>query len=215
MWVTLPASDKVTTSLRLAPRNQKTGGQAVGSSVDISVDETADPAPLDSKPADCIPSRDPLGTVQLDAYARHLATELLISSHPVNLAKKFRQRFHEDVKTIQAVYTTCVSLPDQEYPSFSVNDWLVDNYYVVLEQIREIRDHLPPSFYRELPKLKGGRPRIHALAYELTAHSDSALDEDLLIRFVDQFQTNAELTNAELTIGELWAFPVMLRLVLI
>lgn len=182
----------------------------MSSSGEISVVEKVDPEPSDAKASDAVTSRDPFGTVQLDAYARHLATELLISSCPANLAKKFRQRYNDNVKTIQAAYAACLSLADQDHPSLSVNDWLVDNYYVVLEQIRDVRDHLPPSFYRELPKLEGGRPRIHALAYELTAHSDSALDEDLLVRFIDQFQTNAELT-----IGELWAFPVMLRLVLI
>ena len=35
-------------------------------------------------------------------------------------------------------------------------EWLVDNFHIVDEQLREIRDDLPPGYYRELPNLAGG-----------------------------------------------------------
>ena len=88
----------------------------MSSSGNTSVDEAVNPEPSNLKPSDAVLQRDPFRTVQLDAYARHLATELVISSRPVNLAKKFRQRFSEHVKTIQVAYAACVNLSDQDHP---------------------------------------------------------------------------------------------------
>src|ERR1700682_6640610 len=43
-------------------------------------------------------------------------------------------------------------------------EWLVDNFHIVEEQLREIREDLPPGFYRGLPKLSSGplagHPRV-------------------------------------------------------
>ena len=56
-------------------------------------------------------------------------------------------------------------------------EWLLDNYHLVEEQIREIREDLPPSFYRLLPKLAEGPllgyPRVFGLAWAFVAHTDS------------------------------------------
>ena len=46
-------------------------------------------------------------------------------------------------------------------------EWLVDNYHIVDEQLREIHDDLPSGYYRELPKLAEGHlqgyPRVFGL----------------------------------------------------
>jgi len=52
-----------------------------------------------------------------------------------------------------------------------------------------------------------GYPRVYALSLSLIAHTDSALDEDQILRFVQAYQSVAPLT-----IGELWAVPIMLRI---
>ncbi|WP_010583409.1 GH36-type glycosyl hydrolase domain-containing protein [Schlesneria paludicola] len=88
-------------------------------------------------------------------------------------------------------------------------EWLLDNFYVVEEQLREIRDDLPRRYFRELPKTASGEPRVYALAVELVMHTDSVLDEESIVRFVNEFQTVAALS-----MGEIWAVPIMLRLVL-
>lgn len=89
-------------------------------------------------------------------------------------------------------------------------EWLMDNFYIVEEQLREIRHDLPGSYYRELPKTENGKPRVYELARELIIHTDSSLDESMVERCVQHFQTVAPLT-----IGEVWAVPIMLRLVLV
>ena len=93
-------------------------------------------------------------------------------------------------------------------------DWLVDNYYLVERQIREIRASLPPGYYRQLPKLAdgpfAGYPRVFGLAWAFVAHTDSHFDTEMLCRFVRAYQDVQPLT-----IGELWAVGITLRIVLV
>ncbi len=93
-------------------------------------------------------------------------------------------------------------------------EWLLDNYHLVEEQIREIREDLPPSFYRLLPKLAEGPllgyPRVFGLAWAFVAHTDSRVEPEALRRFVRAYQRVQPLT-----IGELWAVAITLRIVLI
>ncbi len=93
-------------------------------------------------------------------------------------------------------------------------EWLVDNYHIVDEQLREIHDDLPSSYYRELPKLAEdplkGYPRVYGLAWAFVAHTDSRFDPEMLRRFVRAYQRVQPLT-----IGELWAVAITLRVVLV
>ncbi|HMA22490.1 MAG TPA: hypothetical protein VKP00_00815, partial [Gemmatimonadaceae bacterium] len=90
--------------------------------------------------------------------------------------------------------------------------WLLDNFFVVLEQVPEIRTTLPPGYYHELPKLAGdgaliGYPRIYEIIIELIAHTDGRLDEPSVALMISEYQHVSPLT-----MGELWAIPAMLRM---
>ncbi|MEZ4413902.1 MAG: glucoamylase family protein [Gemmatimonadales bacterium] len=93
-------------------------------------------------------------------------------------------------------------------------EWLVDNFYVTAEQLRQIRSDLSVGFYRGLPKLAdgpfAGYPRVYGVAWAFVAHTDSRMDPEMLRRFVLAYQRVQPLT-----IGELWAVPIVLRVVLI
>ncbi len=94
-------------------------------------------------------------------------------------------------------------------------EWLLDNFYLIEEQIRMARRLLPEGYSRELPRLGGdvsasGRPRVYDIALEAVAHGDGRVDADSLGRFVAAYQTVAPLK-----LGELWAIPIMLRLAVI
>ncbi len=93
-------------------------------------------------------------------------------------------------------------------------EWLVDNFHLVEEHLREIRDDLPPDYYRELPKLAQGHlegyPRVLGLAWAYVAHTDSRFDPESLRRLVVAYQRVQPLT-----IGELWAIAISLRILLI
>src|SRR5258707_14892025 len=80
--------------------------------------------------------------------------------------------------------------------------------------MREVLHPLPTRFFRELPMLAArglaGTARVYAMAVELLRYSDARLDTKRLERFIYAFQTVAPLS-----IGELWAWPSMLKLALI
>ncbi len=103
-------------------------------------------------------------------------------------------------------------------------EWLLDNFYLVEEQIRAIRRLLPPSYSRELPRLAIGHdsdvsestkqfasvPRVYGIALELMTHVDGRVDSSSLNGFIAAYQSVQTLK-----LGELWALPLMLRLALI
>jgi cyclic beta-1,2-glucan synthetase len=93
-------------------------------------------------------------------------------------------------------------------------EWLVDNFYLIEEQIRMVRRHLPRGFSRELPHLTAGpcvqHPRVYEIAARLITHVDGRIDREHLTRFIAAYQSVSPLK-----LGELWALPIMLRLALI
>jgi cyclic beta-1,2-glucan synthetase len=93
-------------------------------------------------------------------------------------------------------------------------EWLLDNFYLIEEQIRVATRHLPKNYSKELPRLLrgafAGRPRVYDIALETISHGDGRVDPESLSRFVAAYQ---QVTTLKL--GELWAIPIMLRLALI
>jgi cyclic beta-1,2-glucan synthetase len=93
-------------------------------------------------------------------------------------------------------------------------EWLLDNFYLIEEQIQLARRHLPHGYSRELPRLvsgpSAGLPRVYDIVLELIAHVDAQVDAAPLNAFIAAYQTGHSLK-----LGELWAVPIMLRLGLI
>ena len=93
-------------------------------------------------------------------------------------------------------------------------EWLLDNFYLIEEQIRTAKRHLPKGYSRELPRLlngpSAGLPRVYDIALETISHGDGRIDLESLSSFVAAYQTVTVLK-----LGELWAIPIMLRLALI
>nr|WP_297358382.1 glucoamylase family protein [Thauera sp.] len=93
-------------------------------------------------------------------------------------------------------------------------EWLLDNFYLIEEQIRTARRHLPRGYSVGLPRLangpSAGQPRVYDLMLEIVSHGDGRVDAEELRRFIAAYQTVSALK-----LGELWAIPIMLRLALV
>jgi len=93
-------------------------------------------------------------------------------------------------------------------------EWLLDNYYLIEQQVREVREDLPVRYGMELPRLESGPneglPRVYEAVVSIISRTDSRLDVGALLGFVDAFQEVVPLT-----IGECWAVPIMLRIGLV
>ena len=71
-------------------------------------------------------------------------------------------------------------------------EWLLDNFYLIEEQIRTAKRHLPKGYSRELPRLlngpSAGLPRVYDLALETISHGDGRVDPEGLSSFVAAYQ---------------------------
>ena len=160
------------------------------------------------------PIRDELYSVErLEQYAATLAAE-----HRVYAGRRRGRRLlpglEKNGRLLVAAYRALAEAVRDERTISPAAEWLVDNFHVVEEQLREIQEDLPEGYYYELPKLSAGDlkdyPRIYAIALSLIAHTDSRLDAETLRRFVRAYQQTTPLT-----IGELWAVAITLRLALV
>ncbi|MCK5064559.1 MAG: hypothetical protein KAQ97_04715, partial [Candidatus Fermentibacteraceae bacterium] len=89
-------------------------------------------------------------------------------------------------------------------------EWVLDNYYIIQQAIRQVHEDMPSGYYRQLPVLKSPvhlePSRVFSIAWSILQCSENQLDMVLITRFVRNYQKTTPLT-----MGELWAIPTMLR----
>jgi cyclic beta-1,2-glucan synthetase len=163
---------------------------------------------------DHAPVREELfGIERLEQHACTLAAAQAVSARPPRVLSLHR-RLNDNAKVLLAAYRASAAELANGRGVVPAAEWLLDNYHLVEEQIREIRDDLPPGYYRQLPKLAAGPfagyPRVLGLAWAFIAHTDSHFDPEILQRYLVAYQQVQPLT-----IGELWAVAITLRIVLI
>src|SRR6185312_630492 len=164
------------------------------------------------------PIRDELWSVErLEQHALTLAQTQRVRPGRRWGDPRLRPRLRANGRELLKSYRAIAEAMRDERAITPAAEWLVDNFHLVEDQVREIREDLPSGFYRELPKLTKnlenrflGHPRVYALAHDFVAHTDSLFDAEVLRRFIVSYQTVQPLT-----IGELWAVAISLRLVLV
>ncbi len=150
---------------------------------------------------------------RLEQHARTLA----LAQRVITTDKRGRDvhpRIDENGRVLVESYRLLARAIRDERSVTPAAEWLVDNFPIVDEQLREIRDDLPPNYYRVLPKLAqgplAGYPRVLGLAWGYIAHTDCRFDPESLRRMVSAYQEVDPLT-----IGELWAVAISLRIMLV
>ncbi|AKQ41629.1 cellobiose phosphorylase [Aurantiacibacter atlanticus] len=105
----------------------------------------------------------------------------------------------------------CLACSKADAEAGKAAEWLLDNDYIVHRALRQIKQDLPAGFYRKLPALSEGTPenlpRIFVLAHRCLELSRMQISAPALSQFMIAYQQEAPLR-----IGELWAFPTMLRI---
>ena len=148
---------------------------------------------------------------QLARHARALAANHQIFTQ--RGANRLLARLDENEDILRGFNRATLAV-DQSRRITPAAEWLLDNFYLIEEQIQMARRHLPRGYSRELPRLaKGasaGLPRVYDIVLELISHVDAQIDAGPLSAFIAAYQTVASLK-----LGELWAIPIMLRLGLI
>ncbi|HSD96723.1 MAG TPA: glucoamylase family protein, partial [Sulfuricaulis sp.] len=141
----------------------------------------------------------------------------LASSHtltPRRAKNQLLTRLAENERVLTGACRVLTAAVTANHRITPAGEWLLDNFYLIEEQIRTAKRHLPKGYSRELPRLahgpSAGLPRVYDIALETIAHGDGRVDPESLRRFVASYQTVTALK-----LGELWAIPIMLRLALI
>ena len=149
---------------------------------------------------------------QLDRHAKALALTHQLAAGKGNY--KLIERLDSNESVLIRTYELIADAADHKRRNSPASEWMLDNFYLIEEQIRLARLHLPKAFSRELPHLANGvwasYPRAYAIVLDYIAHVDGHVDAVGLNAVVAGYQTVAPLT-----LGELWAVPIMLRLALI
>ncbi len=166
-----------------------------------------------TKAADEPPLRAELLSVdQLERHAKAIAVSHRLAEG--RAPDKLLPRLDDNQRVLIETYDLVTAAADQNRRIEPAAEWLLDNFYLIEEQIRAIRRLLPPAYSRELPRLATGLaasfPRVYGIALELIAHVDGRIDIISLNGFIASYQSVEPLK-----LGELWALPLMLRLALI
>lgn len=153
------------------------------------------------------------GVERLEQHAESLAAAQRVTEDSRS-GRRLNRRLKDNGRALLGAYRGVEKAVREERHITPADEWLLDNFFVAQEQIRQVRDDLPHDFYRGLPKIADGPlrgyPRVFGIAWAFVAHTDSRVDREMLIRFVNAYQRVQPLT-----IGELWAVAIALRIVLI
>lgn len=153
---------------------------------------------------------DVSSTGRLENLARQLAESHTVTRCP-RRSPVLLERLREQEALLRDAYQHFVEASEAQLALAYAVEWLLDNFYVVQQALRQVRKDMPKGYCRWLPKLDTpplrGFPRIYALAREMIEYCGGRLDMEWMPRFVQAYQ---RLTP--LTMGELWALPTMLRL---
>jgi cyclic beta-1,2-glucan synthetase len=150
-----------------------------------------------------------------EQLVRHGA--VLAAAHkllPVKSNDQLLKRLDDNEHILNEVRNMLVESLGSERTVTPAAEWLLDNFYLIEEQILIARTHLPKGYSEGLPCLavgnSAGLPRVYDIALEIISHSDGRVDEESLNSFIGAYQNSTILT-----LGELWAIPIMLRLAVI
>lgn len=150
---------------------------------------------------------------ELEDYAKKAAIEHSIGKN-AGLINWPIPRMNENYEFILSLY---ISLNDDVRKKQTIPpaaEWLLDNFYIIEEQVNSLKRDMKKSEYARLPMLKcgvfKGYARIYAVAVELVAHTDGQIDENIIMNYLKAYQSHSTLLDREL-----WALPAMIRVALI
>lgn len=174
---------------------------------------------VDGKPKESTNSKEmlphpPETDDELVKQAKGLATNIF----PISYKSHFSKDFLSHIKDLSDEYTSTYKQLNN-FASYNENiqlsaEWLLDNAYTVKQSIGDVQKNLPENYFRELPFIDAGKyqgsPVIYPLASRIIAASDGRLTAENITLFLNAYQENKPLT-----MGELWAFPLILKIRLI
>ena len=155
------------------------------------------------------------GTQRFEEHGRSLAqAQVVRTSRSWGDSLSFFPRVQDNIAALRQAYDYIATISQSGQYVTPAAEWLLDNFHLVEAQLQQIHEGVPRRYYADLPKLADkpleGLPRVYGIAWGYVAHTDSVLDPALFTAFLHAYQEVNQLS-----LGELWAMPTTLRVVLL
>lgn len=151
---------------------------------------------------------------ELERQARILASTTSEISYQKHQSKEFLSQVHTLSVLYQQAYRELSNLASYNENIQLSAEWLLENTHIVKQSLNDIQKNLPENYFSELPFITQGvyrgSPMLYPLVSKIVAASDGRITVENIILFLNAYQTVKPLT-----IGELWAFPLILKIRLI
>ena len=150
---------------------------------------------------------------ELDEKARKTAEE-----HSMSLGRNIRNwpiyRMNDNYNVITKVYRNLNDEVMKKRTVTPASEWLLDNYYIIEEQVKGIRVDLDRKLYDTMPDVGKGtlkaNTRVLSIATELVISTNGQVDGSKIQRYLEVYQERNILLDREI-----WILPMMLRIALI
>lgn len=150
---------------------------------------------------------------RLKESASNLAGSQLAEINGTDVVR-VRSILEKSKKELTDAYRVLSRLAKTEQDLSPAAEWLIDNFYIIQEQIVQVKVDFPREYQISIPSLTHGDykglPRVYELILDYLTLTDNLLDTEVLAAYLKHYQ---EVTS--LMIGEIWAIPIMIRLILI
>jgi cyclic beta-1,2-glucan synthetase len=140
--------------------------------------------------------------------------EIHASIEPGKKIKPVKLLLEESKEMLTKAYRVLSGLAKAEKEISPAAEWLIDNFYIIQEQIVQTGIDFPKEYHRSIPLIKAGEyaglPKVYELVLNYLDHTDYMVDREALEQYVQSYQQHVTLQH-----GEIWAIPIMIRLILI
>ena len=130
-----------------------------------------------------------------------------IETYPIN-------RLNNNFKFIQKTYNILNEHIKQNITIYPAGEWLLDNFYIIEETVKSIKNELTEKKYRNFQGISNGLykgfARIYVIATEMVAYTDNKIDEDTLENCLLAYEHKKTLS-----MEEIWNLPIFLELAII
>jgi cyclic beta-1,2-glucan synthetase len=151
---------------------------------------------------------------RLSENAAQLARSISVNREAQPRGRSFLRRLREVEGALEWANASLTRSAEMHHAFTLSAEWLLDNAYLIREQVTDLRRSLPQKYYGKLPLIatgtEAGLPRVYHVASKIVSETGAVLEPEIIRKFLLAFQAIAPLD-----IGELWALPLMLRLQLL
>lgn len=174
---------------------------------------------IEVEPLELIRTKEMLPQAPITISEMERQAQALARNHPeVSHNLKYTRSFLSKVSYLEGRYAL-INQKLEDFALYNENihlsaEWLLDNAYAVKHSIQDVSKNLPEKFFNELPFISSGPqqglPTLYVLVSRLIAATDGRVTSESITAFLKAYQSETPLT-----IGELWAFPLILKIRLI